>query len=75
MTVRLDADGASFSDAACFRCAQAGPHWASRHATPGHYACRRCFATFLDEESAAGDAGIPGLGVAGARGMGFLESK
>ncbi|MFI2563662.1 hypothetical protein [Paenarthrobacter sp. NPDC018779] len=75
MTVRLDAEGASFSDASCFRCAQAGPHWASRHAAPGQYACRRCFATFLDEDALPGDAGLSGMGVAVPHNMGLLENK
>lgn len=56
MTVWLDPDGASFSDTACFRCEQAGPHWASRHSLAGIYACRRCFATFPDQVPALQNA-------------------
>lgn len=61
MTVWLDPDGTSYSDAACFRCEQAGPHWASRHSTAGFYACRRCFATFADQESAPLASDVDGI--------------
>jgi len=61
----LDPEGTAFSNASCFRCKQAGPHWSSRHGRDGTFACRRCFATFADAEAnegprvgkAAGDEG------------------
>ena len=48
MTVRLDADGAVYSDVDCFRCEFPGPHWAGRRGCSDVFACRRCFAVFAD---------------------------
>ncbi|MDR6688165.1 hypothetical protein J2Y41_003746 [Arthrobacter sp. 1088] len=66
MTVKRDSEGAPFSDATCFRCEQAGPHWASRHGSGDVYACRRCFATFADAEWRQDDGGAQGLSLMSA---------
>ncbi|BCW47773.1 hypothetical protein StoSoilB13_01150 [Arthrobacter sp. StoSoilB13] len=67
MTVKRDSEGAPFSDATCFRCEQAGPHWASRHGSGDVYACRRCFATFADAEWRQDDGGAQGLSLMSSR--------
>ena len=78
MTVSRDSEGAAFSDALCFRCEQAGPHWSSRHGRGDVYVCRRCFATFADAEWRQDDGGAQGhsLLAAGApEGLGPSGSK
>ncbi|NQD87415.1 hypothetical protein HP499_06280 [Paenarthrobacter sp. CM16] len=75
MTSMLDADGAAFSTMCCFRCEQAGPHWSSRHGRAGTFACRRCFATFSDDEPAARDGRFESSGTALPDGGSTPESK
>ena len=75
VTVRRDPDGAWYSDALCFRCAQAGPHWKSRHALAGEYSCRRCFATFADVEPAGSKHTVLGQGLAVPEPVQVFETK
>ncbi|WP_091328247.1 hypothetical protein [Arthrobacter sp. cf158] len=75
MTIMLDSEGTAFSNVSCFRCEQAGPHWGSRHSGAGIFACRRCFATFADQESSAVGAGGQAPALLHADGQGMFESK
>lgn len=75
VTVRRDPDGAWYSDALCFRCAQAGPHWRSPHALAGVYACRRCFATFADVDPAGSKHAVLGPGPTIPESLPAFETK
>ncbi|WGM22298.1 hypothetical protein QEH68_09040 [Paenarthrobacter sp. OM7] len=75
MTISVDSEGAAFSTMSCFRCEQAGPHWSSRHGRAGTFVCRRCFATFSDEEPAAMVGGVLSHSPATAEELRFFESK
>ncbi|WP_311214436.1 MULTISPECIES: hypothetical protein [unclassified Arthrobacter] len=75
MTISVDPDGAAFSNMCCFRCEQAGPHWSSRHGRAGTFVCRRCFATFSDNEPAAMAGGVVSPDPATLDELRFYESK
>ncbi|MFE4197269.1 hypothetical protein ACFRJ9_15505 [Paenarthrobacter sp. NPDC056912] len=75
MTVMVDSEGVAFSDASCFRCEQAGPHWSSRHGRGDTFACRRCFATFADQGTSVAADAAQAHSAAGVEGHRFFESK